>query len=418
MKQAIILLALIFSLPMLACNLASSDPTVPPASTAVPIGGNALTPSPTSGNVVFVTATPQNNNATAIPTATQFQQASTSFPTTAASPVMSGLSFSTSAGGTNQTTFANGTTEVFARWNYSNVPIGTNMHREWYRDGVLVASRDEAWSANWGTTGRLTHISLYDYAEGLDAGNYYVSISLPSYGLTIDGNFTIASGPASLSNLTASMSSDGEAMTLMPYGTQEVFIRFDFTNVPAGTTMQRQWYRNGTAVAIRDESWSANWGSTGRLTHISLYDYDSGYGLEPGSYKVVVSLPDLTVTPIETTFTIESNVGPSFVDMYFSDSPTGAAMTSFPSGTKRVYAIWDYSHIPVGAQMKRVWYRNDQEFVNRTVAWDFSVYGTEGTVKDVFIFDDISGLSDGEYDVEISLVGQTTKVTGSFKIGS
>ncbi len=416
MKQAIVLLALILSLPMLACNLASADPTVPPASTAVPIGGNALTPSPTSGNVVFVTATPQNNNATTFPTATQFQ-AATSFPTTAASPAMSGLSFSTSAGGTNQTSFANGTTEVFARWNYSNVPIGTNMHREWYRDGVLIASRDEAWSANWGVTGRLTHISLYDYTEGLDAGNYYVSVSLPSYGIKVDGNFTIVSGPASLSNLSVSMTSDGEDMTTMPYGTQEVFIRFDFANVPVGTKMQRQWYRNDVAVAIRDENWSANWGSTGRLTHISLYDYDSGYGLEPGNYKVVVWLPDILNAALETTFTIESNLGPNFTGLYFSNSPTGASMTSFPSGTKRVYAIWDYSHIPVGAQMKRVWYRDDQEFVNRTVAWDFSAYGTAGTVEDVFIFDDISGLSDGAYEVEISLVGQPTVVTGTFKIG-
>lgn len=415
MKQAVLLLVIIFSLPILACNLASADPTVPPAPTAVPIGNNNLTPSATSGNVVFVTATPPTN-ATALPTATQFQ-AATAIPTLAAAPVLSALSFDTTAGGAGRTTFANGTTEVFARWNYSNVPIGTTMHREWYRDGNLVASRDEPWSANWGTTGRLTHISLYDYTEGLDSGNYYVAISLPSYGIKIDGNFTITAGPPAFSNLDVSLASDGEATTLLPYGTEEVFIRFDFANIPTGTVMQRQWYRDNVAIALRDEAWSANWGANGRLTHISLYDYDSGYGLDPGNYKVIVSLKDQPSVKVETSFTIEANLGPSFSGLYFSDSPDGAAMTVFPSGTKRVYALWDYSHIPVGAQMYRVWNRNNQEFVNRTVNWDFQTYGTVGKVEDVFIFDDISGLSDGSYDVRIGLVGQAVELTGSFKIG-
>lgn len=417
MKKAVFILFILLSLPLLACNLASADPTVAPAATAVPIGNNNFTPSATTGNVVFVTATPLTN-ATAIPTATPFQSATTAPTTVAIPPVMSGLSFATTASGTSQTNFANGTTEIFARWNYGNVPIGTTMHREWYRDGVLITSRDEPWSQNWGTTGRLTHIKLFDYAEGLDSGNYYVSISLPSYGITIDGNFTIASGPSSFANLTVSMTNDGTAMSLLPYGTDEVFIRFDFANIPAGTIMQRQWYRNDVAIAIRDEAWSANWGSNGRLTHISLYDFDSGYGLEPGNYKVIVSLTNQPSIKVESTFTIEANLGPSFSGLYFSDSPTGAPMTSFPSGTKRVYAIWDYSHIPVGAKMQRIWHRNGQEFVNRTVDWDFEIYGTIGKVEDIFIFDDISGLSDGAYNVKISLAGQSIEVTGVFTIGA
>lgn len=416
MKQAVLMFLILLSLPILACNLASAEPTALPLATAVPIGGTNLTPSPTSGSVVFVTATPFTN-ATAIPSSTPFQS-STAVPTFAASPTMSGLSFDTTAAGAGGTTFANGTTEIFARWNYSNVPIGTTMRREWYRDGVLITSREEPWSANWGATGRLTHISLYDYAEGLDSGNYYVSVSLPSYNLTIDGNFTISAGPPAFSNLTASLISDGEAMTVLPYGSQEVFVRFDFVNIPAGTMMQRQWYRNNVAIALRDEAWSANWGSNGRLTHISLYDFDSGYGLEPGNYKVIVSLRDQPTIKVETAFSIETNVAPNFTGLYFSDAPDGVAKTVFPSGTKRVYAIWNYEHIPIGAQMKRLWHRDTQEFVNRTVEWDFNVYGTAGKVEDVFIFDDISGLTDGAYEVEISIVGQSAKVTGTFKIGS
>jgi hypothetical protein len=327
------------------------------------------------------------------------------------------LSFATTAGGTAQTIFPYGTTEVFIRWNYSNVPIGTVMRRIWYRDGNVVASREEPWSANWGTTGRLTHISLFDYQAGLTPGNYYVVISLPTYGVTIDGNFSINAGAPSFSDLTFSTQSGGPNQTVFPYGTQEVFIRFNYANIPVGTVMQREWYLNGVALTSRSENWSANWGSTGRLTHISLFDRTSGFGLAPGTYRVRVYLRDIPSVVLDSSFVIETNVVPSFSNLRFSDSPTGVAQAFFPSGTKRVYALWDYANVPVGAQMRRVWWRDGVVFVDRTVPWDFNTYGTAGTVRDVFIFDDISGLSDGSYIVEVSIVGQPTFLSGAFTIG-
>lgn len=410
MKRHVALAILVLIMAALACNLsAGDDPTVPPNN--IPIGQATATPD----GVVIVTVTPSPT--TVVPTATS-QQVATLVPTAVLPPVLSGLSFSTTAGGAATTNFANGTQEVYARWNYSNVPIGTLMRRVWYRDGVVVASVDETWSSIWGTTGRLTHVKLYDYEDGLTAGNYYVIISLPAYGVSVDGNFTIAAGAPFITNLTVSTRSDGPATSLFPYGTPEVFVRFDFGNIPVGTAMQREWYRNSTIIVSRTEAWSSNWGSVGRLTHISLFDYESGYGLEPGNYRVVVYLRDQPTVRAETTFTIEANAGPQFSNLRFASEPFGTPRSTFQANTTRVYALWDYTFVPVGAQMKRVWLRNGEVYVDRTETWNFDTYGTNGTVRDVYIFDEIDGLPNGTYTVTISLVGQPgVEVTGQFKIG-
>ncbi|MCI0708830.1 MAG: hypothetical protein L0154_01590 [Chloroflexi bacterium] len=421
MSKHWILLIIIMILPVLACNLASDEPTVVPTQVSI---GVSLTQTAQSQPIVVTATQSTQQSATVRPTSTQFQSSGTSVSpgSVTGSPVFSGLSFGASAGGPNQTTFPNGTEEVYVRWNYSNVPIGTTMRRVWYKDGAVVVSREEDWSTNWGTSGRLTHIKLFDYDVGLDSGNYYVVISLPVYNVSIDGNFSITgstSGTASFSNISTATSRDGQTVSVMPYGTQEVFVRWDYANIPAGSTMQRDWYHNGTNIVSRSEAWSTNWGTTGRLTHISLYDFTSGFGLQPGNYRVVIYLTNQPSVKVETTFTIQSNVGPIFSNLRMKTSPDGLNQTAFPAGTTRVYAVWDYSNIPVGAQVHRIWRRNEQIFADRTEAWDFNKYGTSGTVTDVYIFDEISGLSSGNYLVEISLVGQPgVSVTQSFTIGS
>lgn len=411
MQMRWLLIVVVLILPTLACNLSSADPTIAPTSSFI---GTV----PTSQTLIVTATSPatvQASSATPNPTATRFSNTnggSTNLP-----PAFSGLSFGTTAGSANQTSFPNGTEEVYVRWNYSNVPVGTTLRRVWYRDGNVVVSREEAWSSNWGSTGRLTHIKLFDNEEGLDPGNYYVVVSLPSYGVSIDGNFTILAGSPSFSDISVSMTSNGEPMTVFPYGTQEIFVRWNYNNIPVGAVMQREWYRNGVAVVSRSEAWSANWGMNGRLTHISLYDFDSGFGLDPGNYRVVVYLRDQPAVSVEKTFTIESNAGPSFADLRFASSPQLPAQSTFPAATKRVYAIWEYQNVPVGAQMRRIWKRDGQVFADRTEVWDFNAYGTAGTMTDVYIYDDISGLSSGNYQVEIQLVGQPlTKITGSFSI--
>lgn len=416
MTKKLLLLLVLCLLPALACNLTSGGDNQSPRSNVptVPIiigGDREETPTPTLS--VDVTQTPT-------PTPTTASSSGSSGSGSTARPSFSNLSFSSSAAGANISAFPQGTKDVYIRWSYANVPSGTQMTREWYRDGVLVASNSETWSASWGATGRLTHIHLFDYTAGLASGNYYVVVKLPSHGVQIDGRFSIAAAAPTFTNLSFSSTSAGNATQSFPYGTQEVYARWDFTNVPTGAVMRRVWYRNNQQIISREEAWSSTWGSNGRLTHTRTYNFDSGYGLEPGSYRVVISLRDFPNVAVEGTFVIEGNLGPQLSALRFNTTGNGASgvgSNTFPSGTQAVYAIFDYANIPLRAEIRRVWKYNGTVIIDVREAWDFNKYGTNGTITDVVLYDYTKGLASGSYDVEFSIVGQAgVVVRGSFVI--
>lgn len=415
MRKPILLLVLLFLMPAIACTLTSSDdnnssPTLQSRPGGIPTatgtqtaneGSPTETPTPTPSSNTGNTGNSGNNG------------------NTGGTPAFSNISFSSSAGGVNTSVFPNGVKEVYLRWDYSNIPVGTQVVREWYRDGVLYTSNQDSWSNNWGTSGRLTHIKLFDNISGLPSGNYYVVVRLPSYSTQITGSFSITSQTPSFSNLTFSRSSTGQAATVFPYGTEEIFARWSYSNVPVGITMRREWYRNNALIIERNEAWKAEWGSSGTLTHINLYDRDSGYGLEPGNYRVVISLRDFSSVRLESTFTVEANVGPSLSNLRFATTSNGTAASQFPAGTTDVFAIFDYNNIPLRAQMRRIWRRNGTVVADRTEMWDFDKYGTNGTVRDVSFFDRPNGLASGNYEVEVQIVGQPgVVVKNTFTIGT
>lgn len=414
MSKRLLFLLMLMMLPALACNLdlGDSDDPLPTNVPAVIV----VTATPTTNTNPIVTATPtqtpppNNNN----------NSGNNNNPRPTVPPAFSDMSFSTTRSGPDTTVFPRAVKEVFLRWNYSNVPTGTTLQRTWYRDGVVVASRDEAWSANWGATGRLTHISFFDRNVGLTSGNYTVVISLPQYGTQLTGNFTVAATDPIFDKLTFSTRPDGAAMTSFPYGTAEVFARWNFAGVTAGSVVVREWYRNGVLILTRSEAWQAAWGRDGSISNVSYYNFTSGYGIDPGTYRVVAYMRDMPSARVENTFLIEGNVAPKFTGLRFNTTGNGAsgvAQNTFPAGTQEVYAIWDYSSIPTGAQVRRLWKRNGTIIIDRTEAWSFERYGTNGTVTDVKIFDYTTGLATGNYEVQISLVGQAgVSVQGNFTI--
>ncbi|GIK62648.1 MAG: hypothetical protein BroJett018_04420 [Chloroflexota bacterium] len=417
-RRLFCLFMMVFVLPILACNLSSNDDN----KNAVPTTGPVIGPIQLTATAIVSQGgddVPGVPTATLFPSVTPTRQVVANNPTPQPSgpPSFSNISFSTTAGGADMTIFPPGTKEIYVRWNYANVPIGTNMTRQWYRDGILVTSRDEAWSSNWGITGRLTHIKYFDTQAGLPAGSYYVVIRLSTYGTEISGTFTISGVAPTFSNLTFSSISGGTATTVFPYGTQEVYARWQFANVPSGAVMRREWYRNGAQFISRDEAWKPEWGTSGTLSHIRTYNFDSGYGLEPGDYRVLIYLRDFPTVRVEGTFKVESNLGPRFTNLRFATSGNGTAATNFPNGTKAVFAIWDYANMPNAAQVRRIWIRDGVTVADRTEAWDFSKYGTSGTVRDVSLFDNVAGLTPGTYQVRILVVGQAgVEVNGTFTI--
>ncbi len=330
----------------------------------------------------------------------------------------SALSFSTTQGGPAQTYFPIGTPEIFARFNYNNIPAGTTLLRQWYRDGVLAIQREDPWSSFWGASGQLTSISIYDYINGLTPGYYHVIISLRGYAAAqIIGDFVIAGYPvtvpppvtyASFTDLTVSSSPAGAAMTSFPVGTTIVSARWNYANIPVGAIVVRDWYLNGVLIRSVPEAWSAYWGSNGRLTHIALYDYERG--LAAGSYRLAVYLRDTPSVRAETAFTIGDAAPGVFNTLTFSTMPGGLSGYLFPVGTLQVFARWNYVNPPVGTMIVRRWYRNNVLFIERREPWTLS--GT-GTVQNISIYDYTYGLLPGDYRVEIGLEG----VPQSFVVG-
>jgi hypothetical protein len=218
------------------------------------------------------------------------------YPATVVPPVtgarFSDLTVSDSAAGQAVSFFPQGTALVSARWNYANIPVGTIVRREWYLDGVLFKQREEAWSAYWGPNGRLTHIALYDYEYGLPMGMWRFVVYLrdmPNVRAEIGFQIGGGDGPGVnpyFANLSFSTTPGGPASYLFPRGTTQIFARWDFANVPAGTIVTRRWYRYGVLWLVREEPWG--FGPNGRVNSVSIYDFRDG--LMPGGYYVVIEL--------------------------------------------------------------------------------------------------------------------------------
>lgn len=101
------------------------------------------------------------------------------------------------------------------------------------------------------------------------------------------------------------------------------------------------------------------------------------------------TLPPTTTYPI--LFNARTSSSSSDVDQ----------KSSFPAGTKAVYAIWDYQNMRAGLSVKREWYWNGQLWLTREEAWDFNKYGANGTVRDISIYDNTTGLNSGTYELRL-----------------
>lgn len=369
-----------------------------------------LMPLPTHAQV----STPTPNQGTNLPSGLQVNIAFTD------------LTFSTSNVGPAMSYFPTGTPEIFVRFNYYNVPQGTSLLRQWYRDGQLAIQKEDRWSPAWGSSGRLTHISIYDYINGLTPGYYHLLVSLRGYpAAQITGDFVIADNPVTIvppgktpgfTNLTVSNSPGGPAMTAFPAGTPVVSARWDYANILVSeiTLVQRNWYLNGVLFRSVADTWEPNWASSGRLTHIALYDYQNG--LPSGTYRLVVSLLNMPAVHAETNFTIGDSVGGVLSHLTFSNTPNGPDTALFLRGTQQVFARWDYNNVPQGLTVIRRWYHNGVLWLERREPW--TLVGT-GTVQNISIYDFTSpaGLLPGDYFVQIILDGlPQTLISGYFTI--
>lgn len=126
--------------------------------------------------------------------------------------------------------------------------------------------------------------------------------------------------------------------------------------------------------------------------------------LTPYSTRVaptIVATISATTVPIPSTLAAPSTA-PIFFNGRAAATPDDVSKTmEFGPGTKRVYVIWDYQNMKAGMMVRREWYLNGQPWLTREEPWDFAKYGGTGTMRDVSIYDEVAGLSHGNYSFRI-----------------
>lgn len=74
--------------------------------------------------------------------------------------------------------------------------------------------------------------------------------------------------------------------------------------------------------------------------------------------------PPATITPAaEDQGTPEP---PVFRQLRFASASDGVSQVTFLSGTEEIYALWDYTGVTNGNTMRRIWYLNDELYVERS----------------------------------------------------
>lgn len=127
-----------------------------------------------------------------------------------------------------------------------------------------------------------------------------------------------------------------------------------------------------------------------------------------------IAAPTATPRPGAPTFSpspSSSPVGtlepvPVFTSLRFSTSNDVAVSDRFyPAGVNRIYAVWDYANMREGMSVQRIWTLNGAVYANRKETWDYARYGSDGTVRDVSIFDENIGIQAGEYTLDLYING-------------
>lgn len=104
-------------------------------------------------------------------------------------PAFYNLRFATSADAAPQPYFPQGTEQIFAIWDYANIPAEAAVHRVWRHNGEPWLEREEAWTG--AASGTVRDVSVYDFTGGgLQPGKYEVLLYLGDR-LLVNGRFWV-----------------------------------------------------------------------------------------------------------------------------------------------------------------------------------------------------------------------------------
>ena len=192
---------------------------------------------------------------------------------------------------------------------------------------------------------------------------------------------------------------------VLPVGTI-ASARFLYRNVAPGTQWTAIWYFDGDEIqrTPEDTVWLESDGTNGVKT-ISIQDSN---GLLPGSYRLELYLEGRLAAL--SNFTMAGTQAPGefariFTNLHYtaSDSPQGvgnaAPITSFPTGVRQVYSLFDWELIAPGTAWQVVWAVDGSPFFTQSSPWAAPQSGEDFT----FSLAGDNGVPDGTYQITLSI---------------
>jgi hypothetical protein len=144
--------------------------------------------------------------------------------------------------------------------------------------------------------------------------------------------------------------------------------------------------------------------------NIQLTEFTSFLATENANMATRIASPAL-ITTDSTNSPVPSQTSPTpipaaFVNLHFSPLPDEShARQFYTEGTPRIFALWDYRGMQEGMLVRREWKRDNEDWIIQEEPWAYSKYGNQGTVSDIFVFDNQDGLEAGEYSLSLYIDG-------------
>ncbi len=197
--------------------------------------------------------------------------------------------------------------------------------------------------------------------------------------------------------------------TTFPPGTTKVYTCFSYAGMQDGMAARMVWLRDGETY--RQESATWEWGPEGNL----WWWVGAEEGLDPGQYEAQLYVEGQFMQ--SDTFTTEAAearpiIGPfTFAEEVDENDNCLNPTTTFPAGTMRVYACWNYSGMQDGVAVRMVWLLDGQTFSEGTDTWGG---GPEGRWWWWFGAEE-GGLDPGQYEAQFYVEDQLMQ-SGTFAV--
>jgi hypothetical protein len=144
--------------------------------------------------------------------------------------------------------------------------------------------------------------------------------------------------------------------------------------------------------------------------NIQLTEFTSFLTTENANLATRIASPALVSTDSANS-PVPSRASPTplsaaFVNLSFSPVPDEThARQFYTEGTPRIFALWDYRGMQEEMLVRREWKRDNEDWIIQEEPWAYSKYGNQGTVSDIFVFDNQDGLEPGEYSLSLYIDG-------------